>query len=476
MGRELIKRNRQVVLLDGTRSEDKGLDAILLLLLEVLHRDENNIAGVEKFTLRETKIHHCIGCFNCWTRTPGICIHTDRGVDILQAILKSDIVILFTPVVFGGYSSELKKIMDRLLPTTVPFFKKAYGETHHPSRYSKLPRFITIGVCSTVQNNFARCFKILAGRNAANGNWDYAVEVVNSIHSSAQLSSQFQRLFRKADKMGPGLPRYNELALLQKNIKPTSKISRGNRKALLIVGSPKIKSPSTSSMLGVYLAERLEKYGWKVDSLTLGANLLHKKGQDDLCSAMDKADLLLIVFPLYIDALPFLLTKAFEVIYFHREKVKNKQPKNLLAIVNNGFPEPHQNAVALSICYNFAAQCGIHWAGGLPLGAGEALCGGQPLTSGFKRHRSCGWIWHPPRRHLIRALNITALSLTQGKPIPEKAVQLTARSPIPFTPFALWAWLVIQLGRLLWKKEASENGIREVDMLDKPYGRIISGS
>ena len=34
-------------------------------------------AEVEVANLREKKIKNCIGCFTCWTKTPGECVHKD---------------------------------------------------------------------------------------------------------------------------------------------------------------------------------------------------------------------------------------------------------------------------------------------------------------------------------------------------------------------------------------------------------------
>lgn len=35
-------------------------------------------AAVEVVNLHEKKIRNCIGCFTCWTKTPGQCIHNGR--------------------------------------------------------------------------------------------------------------------------------------------------------------------------------------------------------------------------------------------------------------------------------------------------------------------------------------------------------------------------------------------------------------
>lgn len=34
-------------------------------------------AEVEVVDLRKKSIKQCIGCFTCWTKTPGVCIHKD---------------------------------------------------------------------------------------------------------------------------------------------------------------------------------------------------------------------------------------------------------------------------------------------------------------------------------------------------------------------------------------------------------------
>jgi hypothetical protein len=137
------------------------------------------------------------------------------------------------------------------------------------------------------------------------------------------------------------------------------------RRALLIVGSPKVKRPSTSGVLGGYLLERLKQNGWETQSSTLRAGLRREEEQAKLLTAVDTANLLILAFPLYIDSLPFLMTKALQVITKHRLENPNRLPQSVVAISNNGFIEAHQNNVALAICHQFAKQSQIAWAGAL---------------------------------------------------------------------------------------------------------------
>jgi hypothetical protein len=232
------------------------------------------------------------------------------------------------------------------------------------------------------------------------------------------------------------------------------------RRALLIVGSPKTKSSSTSSALGGYLLQRLKERGWETESLTLRASLNREEGEGELLSSVERAGLILLVFPLYADALPYLVTKALAVIAAHRRERPEPSPQRLVAIVNSGFPETHQNSVALAICREFAAQSGFAWAGSLALGGGGAI-GDQPLT-GAKRSGL-------PVKHVIAALEMTAAALAEGLPVPPEAVRMISKNPIPLVPFALWRWMYARVAGKGFEREAAKNGVSKDRLLAHPY-------
>jgi hypothetical protein len=165
-------------------------------------------------------------------------------------------------------------------------------------------------------------------------------------------------------------------------------------RALLIIGSPKVKSPSTSGVLGDYVLQHLQQQGWETESLLLRRTLLQGEGKAELLRAIDRADLLLVAFPLYLDSLPFLMMKLLEGMAAHLSSHPQNSPKRLFAIANNGFPEAHHNALALAICRQFARDTGMIWLGGLALGAGEALFAGLPMSGPQRAGR-------PPVQHVI---------------------------------------------------------------------------
>lgn len=203
--------------------------------------------------------------------------------------------------------------------------------------------------------------------------------------------------------------------------------------------------------------DRLEKQGWKTESLTLRASLNRPEGESELLAAVERAGLILLVFPLYVDALPYLVTRALALIAAHRRAGRTPSRQRLVAIVNSGFPETHQNSLALAICREFAAQSGFAWAGSLAFGGG-GMIGNQPLTDANRPG--------PPVPHIIAALEKTAASLALGLPVPAEAVGMIAKNRIPF---ALWRRLYMWMGARGFKKQAAKNGISKGRLLAQPY-------
>ena len=77
-------------------------------------------------------------------------------------MVQSNLIIHFTLITFGGYSSELKKVIDRFIPTILPFFTKRNGEIHHKYRYGKRGSIIAVGVLDTPNEEKEAIFKEVA--------------------------------------------------------------------------------------------------------------------------------------------------------------------------------------------------------------------------------------------------------------------------------------------------------------------------
>jgi len=118
--------------------------------------------------VRTRRVQPCNGCFACWVATPGICIIDDAGRDIARRVAQSDLAVFVTPVTFGGYSSVLKNAVDRLIPLTLPYFKRINGEVHHVPRYERYPRLLAVGVTEEGCEDAKDVFRRVVERNSIN--------------------------------------------------------------------------------------------------------------------------------------------------------------------------------------------------------------------------------------------------------------------------------------------------------------------
>ena len=153
------------LLLNGSSSQDAEID---MLYNSVMEEIKNYNYNVESILLRDVKVAACQGCFECWVKTPGECKIDDSGREIAKKMVQSNLILHFTPITFGGYSSELKKVIDRFIPTILPFFTKRAGEIHHKQRYEKRASIIVVGFLEKPDKLKESVFRKLVHRNSLN--------------------------------------------------------------------------------------------------------------------------------------------------------------------------------------------------------------------------------------------------------------------------------------------------------------------
>jgi hypothetical protein len=120
------------------------------------------------YTLHEIKIADCSGCGGCALKTPGLCVLPDAANEIMGKQARSDLLVLLTPLTFGGYSSQLKKMLDRTMGMCIPVYRLYRRELHHALRYPRPARLLGIGVAPEYDEASARVFDLLIKRTALN--------------------------------------------------------------------------------------------------------------------------------------------------------------------------------------------------------------------------------------------------------------------------------------------------------------------
>ena len=107
-------------------------ELMLNYLVEGMRDDGAEVAVVN---LRTKTIKNCVGCFTCWTKSPGTCILKDDMTDeLLPRLQQSDIVVYATPLYSYTMNAALKTFIERSLPSIEPFFDIREGRMFHPYR------------------------------------------------------------------------------------------------------------------------------------------------------------------------------------------------------------------------------------------------------------------------------------------------------------------------------------------------------
>lgn len=209
------------------------------------------------------------------------------------------------------------------------------------------------------------------------------------------------------------------------------------RKALILVGS--VRPRSNSAGLAKGLGDLLTAKGVDVESMRLIPDNLAGDKWQTLSSAWERADLIVLSFPLYVDSLPSYVIRGLEQLAARFSPQENSG-KSFAVICNCGFPEAEQTAIALSICQMFAEQAGLNWLGGLPQSGGEALGGKTPQELGGMM------------RNTTQAYGLASPALAAGEPLPPAAVTLSSKPILP-------AWIMRIIGSRRFRQSAKENGV-----------------
>ena len=112
---------------------------------------EEGGAEVEVVYLAQRDIGFCRGCFHCWGDPQGRCALDDDMTALLSRIVRSDLVLVATPLYVDGMPGRLKNFFDRMLPLVHPAVYLSEGRGRHPSRHERLPFLALLSVCGNYE-------------------------------------------------------------------------------------------------------------------------------------------------------------------------------------------------------------------------------------------------------------------------------------------------------------------------------------
>lgn len=107
-------------------------------------------AETETVFLAKQRIRPCIGCYTCWYKTPGVCIHKNDDMPMLLEKVKAcDVAVYATPLYYFSMISYMKVFTERMLPLILPQLVERNGVTGHLHRDPDAGpnRIVLLSVC-----------------------------------------------------------------------------------------------------------------------------------------------------------------------------------------------------------------------------------------------------------------------------------------------------------------------------------------
>jgi hypothetical protein len=217
---------------------------------------------------------------------------------------------------------------------------------------------------------------------------------------------------------------------------------------VLLNGSPKGRG-GTSGSIGDYILSKMTQEGISKETIHVGKSIRNEEKWNKVVESVKNADTIILSFPLYWDSLPSQLIKAFENLYSRKDEL-DRSP-NFYVVVNNGFPEPWHNEIAIEICKNFSKKMNFKWQGALNIGGGAAIAGRALEETGGMTFK------------LRETLEMASKAIEQSEPIPSKVKNRLSKPLYP--PF-----FNLVFGGIGWRKQAKKKGVK-TSLKAKPYQR-----
>ncbi len=378
--------------------------------IEKLYGESLNIVK-----LGDNSIKACIGCWNCWLKTPGICVMKDQMSEAYTHYINSDTVILLMDTAQGFINNQAKAFFDRTIPHYHHYIEIVNQECHHVARYQAYPDMVFYYDTHGLTKEEEQVIE------------DYLYR------TAFHFKSKAYRIFTDE-----GI----QLRLLESR-KPKRKNApfasvESMEKLVIYNGSPRI-SGSNSTLI---LDKVVESLGNKVEV----RDLKERDKWEEWAGKFQNEKHVMFFMPLYVHAMPSHVMKFIEKL--------NKSQGSISFFIQSGFPESSQSHFLEAYFEQLALRLGRTYLGTVIKGGIEGLQGRQPKA----QERTIG---------LMK--NAIAGLVSEGKFMTKHVDQLAI--PIRFN------WVITTVFKLLrkmgvvnsfWDKQLKENQAFEKSF-DRPY-------
>ena len=274
----------------------------------------------------DMKIAHCMGCNQCWLKTPGICAIKDDYENILKKLVKADSLWLVSNTQFGFLDYKGKRVMDRIMPMLNMTIGFRDGWMRHELRYHAL----NIGLLYKGAADQAM-MEDWCKRTAANiGGHSLGAIALDGTQSSAFAN------------------------------KETIPAMNGAIDHLVIInGSPRTAKFSNTDKIIHSFAKGLEE----TDTTWELHNISNRSEWDAAREAFLTHPRTLIALPLYVECVPGLLLEFIETLPKERQT-----PGELSFLLHGGMDEGNEFRLGERFLQGLPAQLGCSYGGTLVRG------------------------------------------------------------------------------------------------------------
>ncbi|MBR5174315.1 MAG: flavodoxin family protein [Bacteroidales bacterium] len=277
---------------------------------------------VEIIDTSNMKIAHCMGCNQCWLKTPGICAIKDDYEEILKKLVETENLWIVSDTQFGFLDYKGKRLMDRIMPMLNMTVGFRDGWMRHELRYHPL----NIGLLY-------------------NGTADQTLMEDWCKRTAANIGGQSLgaiALTETPDQVGsdwPVMPGPDRAAHL-----------------VIINGSPRVAKFSNTDKIIHSFVKGLEETGitWELH------NLSNRMEWDAAREAFLIHEHILIAFPLYVECIPGLMLEFLGTLPSER-----KHPGQLSFLLHGGMDEGNEFRFCERILKGLPEQVGCSYGGTL---------------------------------------------------------------------------------------------------------------
>ena len=224
-------------------------------------------------------------------------------------------------------------------------------------------------------------------------------------------------------------------------------MSNVKQSVVFLSGSPKVKQDeAVSDFLAKRGAKLLADDSLDARVICVRETLLHRQTEEAF-AAVQSADAIVVIFPLYFFCMPAMLTRFLQD--FAAKEPKATKDCAVYALVNCGFPEPEINLEAMRVVEQFALQTGRSYGGGVMIGCGGMILGAQGA---------------PFMREVMK--QIDALFARVDADLSHAAsIELKIVATVPKFPRTLY----FLAGNAGWRSSARKNHLKNQDLFQTPY-------